>query len=424
MLRQYTPTLLRHRDAAFQVKNVLSKVLLCRTATLRGHIYRCPNCDAQTPVYNSCADRHCPQCGGAKRAEWLEKICELILPDLNYFQVVFTLTDKLSGLILGNRRELYNNLFQSAWYALDTELRKQHFSPAAHLVLHTWNQQLDHHPHIHALVPAGGPSLDGKTWVTTTHPTQKNRKKPYLTDNVELGRVFRERFINNLRRLIEKEKLRLEKGWAWLKDETKREEWLKELESCDWNVFVEGPPHGQSQPEHVVKYLARYMSGGPIADSRLISCTNPTNGDDGAGTVTFWARGKDEDNKREPYTLEGPEFVRRWTMHILPKGYTRSRSYGGYHGKNRRDYLTQCRQLLGIDKAEDCEDRSTETDELPEKPVPKCARCDIDMQLIETGSRPSWREIFEEIVYRERIYCPLLHIVFRLPAIHSIGGYG
>jgi hypothetical protein len=112
--------------------------LLCRTATLKGRLYECPKCHSEINVYNSCVDRHCPQCGGARRADWLEKTERLILPKVNYFQVIFTLPGELSGLILGNRQALYDLLFQSAWRALDQTLRDTgQFQPAAHLVLHT-----------------------------------------------------------------------------------------------------------------------------------------------------------------------------------------------------------------------------------------------------------------------------------------------
>ena len=118
--------------------SVLSRILLCRTAILKGRVLKCPNCHSRKNVYNSCVDRHCPQCGGARRADWLAKTSELVLPKINYFQVVFTLPDKLSGLILGNRKPLYDLLFQSAWRSLDTELRRTgQFQPAAQMVLHT-----------------------------------------------------------------------------------------------------------------------------------------------------------------------------------------------------------------------------------------------------------------------------------------------
>jgi hypothetical protein len=138
VLRRYTPSLLTRARLAVQAKNVLSRVLLCRTATLKGRLYECPECHSKCNVYNSCVDRHCPLCGGARRANWLEKTEQLVLPEVNYFQVVFTLPDQLSGLILGNRRALYDLLFQAAWRALNETLREAgQFQPAAQLVLHT-----------------------------------------------------------------------------------------------------------------------------------------------------------------------------------------------------------------------------------------------------------------------------------------------
>ena len=131
-----------------QVQSVLSKILLCRTPVLKGHVYECSQCGSRCNVYNSCTDRHCPQCNGARRADWLDKTGELLLEGVPYFQVVFTLPDRFSPLILGNRKELYDLLFRSAWRALDEVLRETgKFQPAALMVLHTWNQELDHHPH-------------------------------------------------------------------------------------------------------------------------------------------------------------------------------------------------------------------------------------------------------------------------------------
>jgi len=138
LLRKWTPGYFRQNNVHPQVKSVLSKIGLCRTATLRGHLYQCNDCGQQTNVYNSCTDRHCPQCGGARRADWMDKSAEVLLPGVPYFQVIFTLPDKLSALILGNRTALYNLLFQSAWKALNSELRRTaQFQPAATMVLHT-----------------------------------------------------------------------------------------------------------------------------------------------------------------------------------------------------------------------------------------------------------------------------------------------
>ena len=239
-------------------------------------------------------------------------------------------------------------------------------------------------------------------------------------NNEDLGCEFRKQFLGGLRRLIRKDKLRLEEAHAKLGDPTEWETWLRELESTAWNVFVQGPPHGRSNPTHVLKYLARYLSGGPIADSRLISNQQQK--------VTFWARSgrpkaakdKSPGNQPEPVTLPGTEFVRRWSMHILPKGYTRSRSYGGFHGSKRANYLTHCQQLLKLDQED--EPNRAELSEVPDPSLPKCSRCQVEMNCIASQARPSWREVFTISVYREPVYCPMLHLA--APQAHAIEGYG
>ena len=238
-------------------------------------------------------------------------------------------------------------------------------------------------------------------------------------DNEDLGRAFREHYVEGLRRLVRNGKLHLEDEWAKLQDPTKLEAWLEDITTTDWNVFIEGPPHGKSQPEHVLKYLARYMSGGPISDRRLIS--------DEDGVVTFWARSKDKarGNQSAPFPLRGTEFVRRWTMHILPKGYTRSRSYGGYHGAKRQTYLQRCRTLLGITDDDDDSPNAGDPTESPEPSLPKCVRCQIPMVCIEQRSRPSWRQIFQRDIYADpAIYSPMCHIPFGIPAAYPIDEYG
>jgi hypothetical protein len=267
------------------------------------------------------------------------------------------------------------------------------------------------------LVPGGGPSLDGRRWINSRHPTQPRRRKPFLVDNRELGQNFRKHYVDGLRRLVRSGKLRLEGEWSPLQDPTQLEVWLDELTAIDWNVYVEGPPHGKSRPTDVLKYLARYMTGGPISDRRLIS--------DEDGIVTFWARSKDKarGNRSEPFSLRGIEFVRRWTMHILPKGYMRSRSYGGYHGTKRAAYLERCGQLLGIT----FDEPASTGDELEswEPSPPTCPRCQIPMQCIRQQARPSWKEIFERAIYADpAIYSPMLHMYFGFPAANPVDEYG
>ena len=373
---------------------MLTKLKLCRTEKLRDRLYECPSCQRLSRVFNSCGDRNCPQCSGARRANWLEKTRGLLLKDVNYFQVVFTIPDFLSWLILGNRREMYALLFRSAWRSLRDELLKQNIEPAGLLVLHTWNQQLQHHPHIHALVPGAGPSANKDAdpcWVTAKDPNNPRRRKPFLVNNVELGQTFRDKFARGLGALLRKQRLKLTDEWQLLADPKVRRSWLKSLRTSNWNVFIAGPPHGKSDPQQLMKYLARYMTGGPISDSRIVSDEN--------GMVTFLARSKEKGVGQEKVKLPGAEFVRRWSLHILPKGFTRSRCFGGYHGRNRKSYLETCRQLLSQPEsqplpAEKPADNSVENaTEKPQRQAPLCPHCQVEMNCIASEPRPSWNRL-------------------------------
>ena len=243
------------------------------------------------------------------------------------------------------------------------------------------------------------------------HPTERNRRKPYLTDNIELGHVFRQKFTDGFRRLVYAGKLKLQDEWAKLHDRRELKAWLDVITESDWNVFIEGPPHGQSRPEHVLKYLARYLTGGPISDRRIIG--------DAEGRVTFWARSKDkaQGNRSRPFSLQGKEFVRRWAMHILPKGYTRSRHFGGYHGRKRAAYLARCRALLA-------KSPTAVLNSVTERPAPpstepstlRCPRCDVPMNCVARQRRPSWKLIFTRSIYANAtLYSPMHHIHSRGP---------
>ena len=233
-----------------------------------------------------------------------------------------------------------------------------------------------------------------------------------MTDNVELGRAFRKYYLRGLLRLLGKGKLKLGGSVDFLTDTSERQRWLGELEEIDWNVFIEGPPHGKSNPQNVVKYLAGYLAGGPIANGRIISADQ--------NEVSFWARPKKPAaghkrhrgmNQARPFRLNARQFMQRWALHILPKGFTRSRRYGGYHGSKREAYLQRCRQLQPKDQQE-----QTSTTDLPEleteltAATPNCPHCQTEMICIQWQRRPSWREVFERGVYQADAYCPQLHI--------------
>ncbi len=369
------------------MQSTLAKLSLCRTPALGHHLWRCKSCEHECTVYNSCGDRHCPQCSGAKRADWLESTSELLLEGVDYYQVVFTMPEELAGLALGNRRVMYGLLFRSAWQALKEVIEdEQQFEAAAVIVLHTWNQKLDHHPHVHAVVPGGGPSLETpETWKTSTAPKNRPWIKKWLVDADVLKERYRERFLKNVRAAHRRGELKLKGEWSRLSDRSSFETWLEPLESKEWVLHIEAPPK-DCVPEQVVKYLARYLTGGPISDRRLVSHED--------GQVTFTARKGTTtggSGELEEVPVSGVEFVRRWSLHILPKGFTKTRRYGGYSNHHRKRYMAECGELLT--------DRQASTDKPPGDTAEEasrehlCPKCDSIMTCIDGTDRPSWKNV-------------------------------
>lgn len=381
------------------MSSTLARIGFCRTAPLGGRTYECHSCKSQVSIYNSCSDRHCPQCSGARRGDWLDKAAELLIPGVTYFQVVFTLPDKLSPLILGNRRVLYRALMQAAAQSLRQRVQSERgMQSAALMVLHTWNQRLEHHPHVHALVPGSGPSRDGQRWIDCqlTRGTRSKPAKPFLVDNKVLGQEFRKCYLRKLNSLHRSGKLKLEGQLAPLQDAMAWKTFTESLGAHDWCVFIEPPPTSESTPGHVLKYLARYMTGGPISDRRLVSCENDI--------VTFMARSKDKTKSKQqvPEKLSAVEFTRRWSLHILPKGFTKTRCYGGYSSRYRKNFIALCQQLSPGSADGQSPDPATEQE--PAQPrevnliiddrVPTCPHCQQTMNPISDRPRPSWRDLF------------------------------
>ena len=321
---------------------------------------------------------------GARRADWVDKTASLLRGDTHYFQVVFTIPDKLSGLVLGNRRPLYRLLFRSAASALQHSIGEQcGRQAAAAMVLHTWNQRLGHHPHLHALVPGSGPSLDGTRWVPCryTQATRRKPARPFLVDHAALGRRFRDNYVRGVRRLINA-------GVLQIVDLAKLTTMLAAVQASDWVVYIQPPPKDTSDPADVLKYLARYLTGGPISDRRLLEVQD--------GCVSFWARSKDKSGRQVPVSLPTLEFIRRWTLHILPKGFTKSRCYGGWSNTQRQAYQQQCDRLQPVPPAmtADLPDPTPSTFETPPDESKKCPQCQTEMELESHTRRPSWRVVF------------------------------
>lgn len=376
------------------VRGTLAKLSLCRTAALGGHEYRCDKCRETTYLYNSCGDRHCPQCSGAKRADWMDSAQSLLLEGVPYFQVVATLPQELSALALGNRREMYDLLFTAGWMALKRTIEaEQGFDPTALGVLHTWNQKLEAHAHVHFVVQGGGPALGGQGgWVGCRKEGHENPY--YLVDAEALRTEFRRCFLAGLTRLHRASRLRLEGDFAHLRDTRTWNAFVRQLADVKWVVYIEPPPAECCSSENVLKYLTRYLTGGPIGDQRLI--------DVAGDSITFWAREgtvAGGDRQQVPCELAAVEFVRRWCLHILPQGYTKTRRFGGWSSRRRDAYVERCAMLLesvGDLPENGCDFSVAEDQILPDDEsvdTVACPGCGEPMRLIEVREKPRWCDV-------------------------------
>ena len=331
-MRQFLPAYVQqypHTPAG--VLRVLNRLASCRTAALGGHVLACTHCGEITYHYHSCGDRHCPSCGGTKRASWLERQRRDLLP-VGYFHVVFTLPHELSALALGNRKLLYDLLFAATSETLQTIGADQRHLGArlgALLVLHTWGQQLEHHPHIHAVVPGGGLSLDGTKWVAS--------RANFLVSVKVLGRLFRGKFLAGVKELYEAGELRFAGSTAALAEKPAFQTWLSGLYAKDWVVYAKKPFAG---PEVLLKYLTRYTHRVALSNGRL----KKVEGD----RVTLSYKDYTAGCRPKEMTLTGPELLRRFALHVLPKGFVRVRQCGILAHRGRHERLALCRRLLGV----------------------------------------------------------------------------
>ena len=390
------------------MQSTLAKLSLCRTPALGGRTYQCDRCGEVSEVFHSCGDRHCSQCAGRKRYDFAARAGQLILPKVTYYQVVFTLPSELSELALANRMELADLLFASAWKSLRKTLRvQQGYDPAAMMVLHSWNQRLQPHWHVHALVPGGGPSLTSHHWKACEAPEgAANSDGHYLVDAISLRESFRRHAIAHLKRLRRRGALKLGGKFAHLKEDAVWEAFCDQLASVDWVSFIQPPPTETSSAEQMVRYLTRYLTGGPISDRRILAADRQE--------VTFLAReGKQTGGERAqiPVTLSCSEFIRLWCLHIQPEQLTKTRYFGGWCNQRRAKYLQLCRQLLespAPDPFPDSDASSStadsfrgqgEADVAPLEDAPfRCPACDAAaLQLIRETAKPRWPEVLDHL---------------------------
>jgi hypothetical protein len=312
-------------------RRVMAAIEACRTPALGGHIEQCGDCGLVRCAYNSCRNRHCPKCQGMARAEWLEARQAELLP-VPYFHVVFTLPPAAAEIAFQNKRVVYAILFQAAAEALRTvaaDPRHLGAEIGAIAVLHTWGQTLQHHPHLHCIVPGGGLSPDGARWVAC-------RPGFFLPVRV-LSQRFRELFVARLAAAYAAAELRFSGGLASLAEPDAFAGRLAALRGIDWVVYAKPPFAG---PKPVLAYLGRYTHRVAIANSRLTRLAD--------GQVDFNWKDYRHHGKTKTMTLSADEFIRRFLLHTVPDGFHRIRHVGFLANGHRTAKLAICRALLAV----------------------------------------------------------------------------
>jgi hypothetical protein len=312
-------------------KRVMRRLTACRTAALGGHVDSCNRCDYQRIAYNSCRDRHCPKCQASARAEWVEAREADLLP-VTYYHVVFTVPQEIAAIALQNKRVMYGIIMRaSANTLLQIARDPKHLGANIGFisVLHTWGQTLVHHPHVHCVVTGGGLDESGGKWIEC--------QPSYFLPLRVLSEVFRGKLLDMTRRAFARGEMRLQGGLAHLGDPERFAEHLRRTYAHNWVVHTNPPFGGVHQ---VFKYLARYTHRVAIANSRIVAMDN--------GNVSFRWKDYAHGSRHRTMTLAGPEFLRRFLLHVLPKGFVRMRSYGFLANGVRATRLAACRAALAV----------------------------------------------------------------------------
>ena len=356
---------------------VMSAIERCRTAALGGHVARCEDCAHEHIAYNSCRNRHCPKCQGAAARNWLTDREAELLP-VGYFHVVFTLPEQIADIAYQNKRVIYGLLFRaSAQTMLTIAADPKHLGAriAITAVLHSWGSAMTHHPHVHMIVPGGGLSPDGKAWMSC--------RPRFLLPVRVLSRLFRRLLLEKLCAAHQDGQLRFFNDLAGLANKAAFKRYLKPLRKTEWAVYAKEPFAG---PQQVLAYLSRYTHRVAISNSRLIARDH--NG------VTFkWKDYRLKGSARyKTMTLPNHEFIRRFLIHVLPKGFHRIRHYGFLANGNRTANVARARLLLEAplyDHAPDTEGPA-EPDEpsLPAHPCPSCGGRMVIIETFEPGQKP------------------------------------
>jgi putative transposase/transposase-like zinc-binding protein len=361
---------------------VMSAIERCRTAALGGHVARCENdaCAHTAIAYNSCRNRHCPKCQGAAARQWLAAREAELLP-VGYFHVVYTVPAPLANIAYQNKRAIYDLLMKAAAETtLTIAADPRHLGARIGItaVLHTWGSALTHHPHVHMIVPGGGLSEDGGRWISS--------RSGFLVPVRVLSRLFRGRLLAMLAEAHAQDRIRFFGDHAALADKRAFKRFLAPLRRREWVVYTKEPFAG---PEQVLRYLSRYTHRVAISDRRLVAAD--------ANAIAFrWKDYRiDRPDRWKTMTLSPHEFIRRFLIHVLPKGFHRIRHYGLFANGNRAANVARSRELLGaMPRVVEPEEEQAATPDEPRVQPCTCPRCGARMIIIEVfarGCEPRYR---------------------------------
>ena len=331
-------------------------IKICRTKKLGGHKKKCTSCDHISISYNSCRNRHCPKCQSVAKQRWIkQREAELLV--VPYFHVVFTLPSEFNALALSNPKEVYSALFQASWQTIQTFAKDQkHLGAKTGMtsVLHTWGQTLNLHPHLHCIVPGGGINNKGEWMLPKKSSKRSTRQQKYLYPKRAMSVVFRSKFMACLRKQI-----------------TIPQPIAKKVMAKKWVVYAKRPFLG---PQQVIEYLGRYTHKIAISNHRVVNIEN--------NKITFDYKDYRSSGAKKQMSLDASEFIRRFSLHVLPHGFTRMRHYGILASKNKAIDLNKAKTYFGLEKWEKqkikWEDIAVEKLNIIPNKCPKCKKMTLE----------------------------------------------
>lgn len=314
-----------HNSKAIPIEHykIADAIMNCRTSALGGHLYQCEKCGHQVPVFNSCRNRHCPQCQAIARAKWVEQRNNELLP-VPYYHIVFTVPEQLKPFALRNKSTFYNLLFKAVSGTLtDLAANPSYLGGTIGLItiLHTWTQTLIDHPHIHCVMPAGALSEDGVEW--------KNSQRGFLFPIKVVKKVYRGKFMSFFKNAVTNGEIQFHGNLIDIKPRFKQ--MIDELYKTDWVVYMK---ESFSSPLTVIKYLGAYTNRIAISNSRIKAIDN--------GTVTFSYLDRRNGGRERCMTLSTGHFIQRFLLHVLPKGFVKIRYFGFMANRDRKVKVTMC----------------------------------------------------------------------------------